>query len=77
MINKGTMENAIRRIRQSDEVGEGSCTDIDECYSDEELAELITELMENKDNPAVEEIFQEIVGMQELRDSYAEDIRNA
>lgn len=56
-----TAEAAFKRIRESTELGPGSCSGIDECYEDSELMEEIYEVLEGKPDATPEEIFQDIL----------------
>jgi Arc/MetJ family transcription regulator len=58
------VEDCLKRIRTSEELGEGSCSSVDECQTDDELREEILEEIELLgDNATVETVFQNILKM--------------
>jgi hypothetical protein len=55
------VEDCLKRIRTSEELGEGSCSSVDECQTDDELREEILEEIELLGDNAT--VFQNILKM--------------
>lgn len=65
------IEQIIKVVRESEELGEGSCSYIDECFNDVELTEEITETIEALEAgniiATVKSVFDELLRIEKLR----------
>ena len=76
-ISNELVEKAFNLIRNSEELGRGSCSSIDECFTDDELRKAIVgEIIENPTANA-KDIFDSILEFENIRNSYERDIQGA
>ncbi len=68
----------IRAVRTDEVIGRGTCTDIDETYSDEELFnDFILESLSEGRCISPKKLVRDLRRLQKARDSYRQDIENA
>lgn len=76
-MNSQLIMDALKRIRESEELGAGSCSVIDECREDSEVIEEILDVLAEKPLATVEEIFQDVLSWENTFRAIERDIQNA
>lgn len=64
---KEKIEQAFNLVRESEELGRGSCSTVDECFSDEELIEDIEEYFEDTPFETAQDYFKFSLRVENIR----------
>ena len=67
IISNELVEKTLNLIRDSEELGAGSCSAIDECYTDDELREVIVDELTLNPLATAKDVFDSLLEIERIR----------